>query len=321
MKRTVTSLCIAILSGSLSSTLWGHTDHVKPGESSAWSTGTIVGKKIKSAKRGMIFATTEADILFAQPDYQDGDRSEQNLLGSKKMAVSTQDRSVKQALSDIRTDEAVVLTYKYKAYPFNPSRLIDFEESRYLIEAVSKPRAFKESKSYKKHGGDYQFPEGRRGYYDESTVEGTIYHVSRWGKIGGQACTAYVHVPKELTYSLLDKVQLHHSSVFQHVLSASLQAAATIGSIIIAQHMGFTPSVSLSHHSNSNHTSTESYKVIRKQGLTQLSMDIYSESGCRYAEDLAKSQESVSIDYATSYFWQFWHWHKNTALRMRLLNK
>jgi hypothetical protein len=247
------------------------------------------------------------------------------------MSLSSYKTDVYKQLAAKTIGTDVILEYSYKHRMLNPTHWLDTQSTRYLVQKVSFLQPFHRTAAFKKYGFLFQVPDGTmRGHRDERTIKGHVHHVSRWGYVGGKTCTAYVYEPMMIEISekvgeeSSNTVGLHADMSTSIPLSpwSILQMLNPIGlffqATTILNSMITPPQTQITVGASATHGSTQKYKIFKKQGLRVVPMNVYSNEGCSYAEDLVRSRRRVEVDFSISY-WEWWRWHKNTALRFKVL--
>ncbi|WP_067515650.1 hypothetical protein [Endozoicomonas ascidiicola] len=260
-----------IYSGLMTQTVFGAPVSSTP--RGYWGSGVLVGHKGDVVTRGLLFSTKEMTIQVGANHSANGKH-----YPSETLKVSTYDQFVYDQLQSVPFDQPVVLRYVHP-YPLNPFHLT---ESKYFITSVQLAgQSFEQTESYRQYGYRFDNPSGeQRGSYEAGQKSGQFIHVSRWGLVFGKTCTAYLHEggTKQVT-----------TTVPQSGM-ASVTNPATGQSELLA---------------------VDSYQVDTMTVPNVTVVNIYSEAGCRYAEDLTVSMMPVLVEHSGKLF-EIWNAHDLT---------
>ena len=281
MSRTKLGAFILLCcAGGATQALAGSND-VHGDPSGYWASGVLVGQKGDIATRGLFIPTKEMTFLLGS---EPGSGSKN--YSPDKMQVSTYEQGVFDQLQSVPADAPVVLQYVHP-FPLNP---FHWTQSKYFVTKVSAVRPFEELQSWEKFGYHFQEPEHtHHGAYESGQKSGKVIHVSRWGLVFGKTCTAY----------------LHEGGTKQ---------------IVTTKYREYTTY-------KYNPETMENEKVVEREPYEETqtvpnisTLNIYSESGCSFAEDAAISMAPVQVSYSKKLF-EFWNAHELTIHSMKVTEK
>ena len=246
---------------------------IQGNEQGYWSHGMMVGQKGEIASRGILFPTHEINFLVGAENYS-GVRSYTPL----KTMVSTYDSRTFEMLQQMHADDSLVLFYVHP-FPLNP---FHWTQTKYFVyRAGLAGRKFETTDSFRQFGYRFQEPSySHHGITESGQKSGKIVHVSRWGLLFGKTCTVYLH---EGGTTEVTETKYREMKDWE-----------------------YNPRT----RKNESVIRHEAYDDTRSVPNISL-LNIYSESGCRYAEDAALSMAPVSVNYSKKLF-EPWHKYKLT---------
>ena len=258
---------------------YANSEEIQGDSSGYWSSGVMIGQKGDIATRGLFIPTKEMTFLLGS-EPGSGDKN----YTPEKMQVSTYEQSVFDQLQGLPANEPVVLRYVHP-FPLNP---FHWTQSKYFVTtATVAGQPFEQSQSYQKFGYHFHQPTSQhQGAYESGQKSGKVVHVSRWGLVFGKTCTAY----------------LHEGGTKQVVVTKYRDNSS----------YKFNP------ETMTNEKVTEKEPYQDTMSVPNIStLNIYSESGCKFAEDAAISMVPVSVHHSRKLM-EIWNAHELTIHSMKV---
>ncbi|CAM3482295.1 hypothetical protein [Parendozoicomonas haliclonae] len=276
-------ITIAITAACLSLTaLPALCDSIAPGPSGYWGSGVLVGQKGDIVTRGLFFPTKEMTFLVGS-EPQSGNKG----YPPETLNVSTYNQSVYDQLQAVPAEQPVVLRYVHP-FPLNPFHLT---ESKYFVTDVNAVnQTFEQTPSYQQHGYAFDASDaGHHGSYEAGQKSGKFIHVSRWGLVFGKTCTAY----------------LHEGGTKQVTVTKYRDESSYM----------YNPETGLNERVTERRPYEDTITVPNVSAL-----NIYSEAGCRFAEDLALTMTPVTVKHSRKII-EIWNGHALTIHSMQAKSK
>lgn len=242
-----------------------------------WGHGTLVGVPGKAMKSWAGVNIYSVDFLLAG-----GIQGiNQGTYSSIRMVGTVFRQSIFDEYKALTTSLPMVMRYVTKAY-YNPGKYITVQPSYYWIYRLESPPRFEDTPSFKRARFMHNEEETsfwQKGWRASGTRTGYIAHVKRWGFFGGVTCSLFLHEggTKQVgvTAAGLATVAGITMAVMPGLSENQQKAAAITAGVVAASRIKDVPNIN--------------------------GYNIFSEEGCQFAEDAAKSVSKVKIDLSEGF--------------------
>lgn len=242
---------------------------------STWSTGFVIGKKSQSSKKLSIILSRTKEGIVQMGAFDDPKAKN---FPPQSLSVSFHSSRIYKKFKKLDGEKTYVFRYRHIHIlsPFHLTR------SKYIVMSIEPFSDFNQSESYEKFGEAFEdFFQAEGWQSADETRSGRIVHVSRWGFLG-TACTVYLHEKG------FKEVKEYHTSYVDGIGKTLVKKA-------LSDKMDYSTSPSMTYHTV-------------KQVANINSMNVYTEDGCRFAEDVALSGRNVDLRTSTQ-FVEIWAAH------------
>ena len=274
----------------------GGDDPVKGNEQGFWSNGFVLGTVFDAGTKGCILPSGEIKMYSGHYVRKVTSRRKKHYLSTydKNVLDRLEEKALGYMGGETGGGNKVILSY---VHPF-PLNILHRNFTNYWVTDVQDLTTdFSQTPSGQKFAQDFEFAEEQEPPCSTSKgrIVGRIYHVSRWG-LKSKVCTIY----------------------FQEERLTEVMES-------IPEHIDTTLSVSPSRDEKSSPFSVSSsastyYRQERDFKHKSHGMNVYSETGCQFAEDAFKSQVSVIFTYSNDCC-PLWNIYSGRVLKMRVLKK
>ena len=268
----------------------GGGDPVKGNAKGFWSHGLILGSVAETGTYGCLWPSHEVKLhtgTFLRRRVKD--RTEQYLSTYNRTLLENLESKARKYKTQLTTDTPAkknTVAFHY-IHPFSLN-IFHRNQSQYWITSQETPaRKFSETRSYAKHGLKFEEDAAPPCHSYKGVRHGRIFHVSRWG-MTSKVCTIYLEE--------------------ESVTETTISTPEPITGVSFGSNSQGQPQTRIHtgvHHRQEPDTKHERY-----------SFNVYSESGCQFAEDVALSLSSVSVHYTTDCCDPSWNWHWDRVSRL-----
>ncbi len=301
-------LCAAVFTSCLAVNGSSHAgkDPIQGNVQGYWSHGVVIGSLVRTGTEDNIWPNKDVVILAGayRRKLKTGVPT-LNLSPYSKNVFSELEKKVKKYIENpVEHSKRVALHY------LHPHPLNIYHSNRdmyWVINHTELQNDFSKSDSYHNYGYEFvdESPRPCKAYSGQ--LNGKIFHVSRWG-FKSKVCTI-----------IMEEDQL--TDVNPRFPTDSDSDSDSDSDDNFSRTSSPSRTTQPYYHNHSDRSVSTHGKIKKRSALhEQYTLNIYTEEGCKFAEDAALHQAQVLVDYSSDCL-PTWNWYSRRIYKIQVLNE
>ncbi len=302
-------LCAAAFTACLALSYSCHAgkDPIQGNAQGYWSHGIVIGSLADTGITGCILPSQE--LLIYSGIHHRALRQRRQILSLSTTSPSVFSVLQKKAQEHVEApanhSKRIALHY---LHPF-PLNKFHRNKSQYWVTSQSELKhSFTSSESYKKYGYEYEDDTPPPCHSFKGVVHGKIFEVSRWG-IMGKVCTISLEENRVTEVHVSIPEEYHSSGTSTGFGQNTFGGSSSDGENTI--------STSQTSQLYLQDTFGTHDRIVHDTMHTRFNLNLYTEAGCKFAEDAILNQANVSVYYTTDCM-PTWNWHSRRVYKIQV---